>query len=247
MGKHFNHSSPGTGCGQSALRWTCCLVISFLLHGLWLWLPRPPEQPAAAGLVPLHISLRPLPEGEKIEGLSDHTAPPAPPSIGESPIAKPQRVPVPARAAEEYEEVEAVTEELPSSAELMDSTPARQMSRHADGPPTSEPEPSSPATASGTPDVSLVEAQLITGSGRPPSYPRMARERGWQGVTTIGVRVGTDGGVEKLWVASSSGYRLLDQAALAAVRHWRFQPAKIGERAVPGEVRVPIIFELREH
>lgn len=44
--------------------------------------------------------------------------------------------------------------------------------------------------------------------------------------------------------ASSSGRRMLDTAAVAAVKRWTFVPAKRGDEAVDGWVNVPIDFKL---
>ena len=45
-------------------------------------------------------------------------------------------------------------------------------------------------------------------------------------------------------VHKSSGSQRLDDAALAAVRRWRFVPARTGERTVAGIALVPIHFQL---
>lgn len=45
-------------------------------------------------------------------------------------------------------------------------------------------------------------------------------------------------------VASSSGHDLLDDAAVEAVNHWHFVPAKRGGQPVDSWVNVPINFNL---
>jgi protein TonB len=47
-------------------------------------------------------------------------------------------------------------------------------------------------------------------------------------------------------VAQSSGSRVLDNAALKAVRKWRWEPARRGEEPVASTVRCRIRFELEE-
>jgi protein TonB len=91
----------------------------------------------------------------------------------------------------------------------------------------------------------ISEAMPLTDQNSPPIYPRLAKERGWQGLVLLQVQVSSEGRVQALWVEASSGYDLLDQAALAAVRQWHFQPAQQDGRALAGRVRVPIAFELR--
>ncbi|WP_025323815.1 TonB family protein [Deferrisoma camini] len=78
----------------------------------------------------------------------------------------------------------------------------------------------------------------------PPPYPRLARRRGWQGVVRLRVRVSPDGRVLDASVEQSSGYRVLDRAALEAVRGWRFRPAVRGGEPVASEVVVPVRFSL---
>jgi protein TonB len=45
-------------------------------------------------------------------------------------------------------------------------------------------------------------------------------------------------------IKTSSGSARLDEAAEAAVRQWRFVPAKQGEAAVAAWVLVPLVFKL---
>ena len=47
-------------------------------------------------------------------------------------------------------------------------------------------------------------------------------------------------------IKKSSGFRLLDQAAIKAVRHWKFQPGRIGDLPVESKVEIPIKFSLQE-
>jgi protein TonB len=49
------------------------------------------------------------------------------------------------------------------------------------------------------------------------AYPMMARRHGWQGQVRVGLRVEADGRLSHVRIAHSSGYRLLDSAALAAL------------------------------
>lgn len=78
----------------------------------------------------------------------------------------------------------------------------------------------------------------------PPPYPAIARSRGWQGETVLRVLVGADGAVLSAEVSRSSGHRPLDQAALGAVRTWRFAPAIEQGLAVSAWVQVPVVFRL---
>jgi len=48
-------------------------------------------------------------------------------------------------------------------------------------------------------------------------------------------------------IARSSGAADLDQAAIEAVRRWRFHPARQGGVAVASRVQVPVRFQLSRH
>ena len=77
-----------------------------------------------------------------------------------------------------------------------------------------------------------------------PRYPREARNHGWQGTTLLRVEVKPSGEACKIEVAQSSGYALLDDASVEAVRSWKFVPARLGDQAVAGAVEVPITYKL---
>jgi protein TonB len=78
----------------------------------------------------------------------------------------------------------------------------------------------------------------------PPMYPETARRAGWEGRVTVRVEVSADGLPMSVALEKSSGYGVLDQAALRAVKGWRFQPRTIGGVAMAGMVDVPVNFTL---
>lgn len=78
-----------------------------------------------------------------------------------------------------------------------------------------------------------------------PGYPRLARRRGEEGRVLIRVAIRADGRVERVSIARSSDHKLLDRAALDAVRQWRFRPALRAGRAVTATLTVPVVFRLR--
>lgn len=77
-----------------------------------------------------------------------------------------------------------------------------------------------------------------------PDYPLAARQNHWQGRVLLRVLISANGQCEKLFVQRSSGHAALDGSALAAVRHWRFVPAKRGDTPEASWATVPIDFEL---
>lgn len=79
-----------------------------------------------------------------------------------------------------------------------------------------------------------------------PHYPTVARRRGIEGTVILDVLVNAAGLPERVAIARSSGSGLLDDAALEAVRRWRFRPARRAGEPVEGKVAVPITFRLVE-
>jgi protein TonB len=77
-----------------------------------------------------------------------------------------------------------------------------------------------------------------------PQYPLLARRRGQEGLVVVTVKVTVEGRVANVALKESSGFPLLDDAALEAVREGEFEPARIGSRAVETEIEVPVRFKL---
>lgn len=106
--------------------------------------------------------------------------------------------------------------------------------------------PSPPPSVTGGPTASsYVDAAPIYAENPPPRYPRVALLQGWSGEVWIRVRVSSSGRVLDATIEHSSGHRVLDSAALKAVRRWRFHPARRGDTPMAGDVRLPIRFKLR--
>lgn len=79
---------------------------------------------------------------------------------------------------------------------------------------------------------------------RPP-YPVKARSNGYQGRVLLVVIVNKRGRAKTISLHKSSGYVVLDRAALKTVKKWRFRPAL--KNGIPVEARVilPIKFRLK--
>lgn len=82
------------------------------------------------------------------------------------------------------------------------------------------------------------------GSNPKPKYPGIATSRGWEGTVRLLVKVSAAGDSEEVTVQRSSGYDVLDEAAIEAVEKWKFIPAKRGNTPVSSSVVVPINFVL---
>lgn len=89
------------------------------------------------------------------------------------------------------------------------------------------------------------DAAAFSRSNPPPVYPESARRWRQRGIVVISVSVSAQGLVTALRLRDSSGFPALDEAALAAVRHWRFAPATRGGAAVAAQGYVELQFVLR--
>ena len=76
-----------------------------------------------------------------------------------------------------------------------------------------------------------------------PEYPELARAAGIQGTVFVEVLIGKNGLVEKARILKSNP--MLDDAALAAVRQFRFSPAMQRDKNVRVRISIPIVFKLR--
>jgi TonB family protein len=75
-----------------------------------------------------------------------------------------------------------------------------------------------------------------------PSYPAEARNRGVEGQVLLAVVVGADGSV--LEASVESGHPLLNDAALDAVRQWKFEPMLVDGAPAESEARIRVTFTL---
>ncbi len=110
-----------------------------------------------------------------------------------------------------------------------------------EGPPTAAPS-RAPAIVTGVDlSASMTEAT-------PPRYPYQSRRAKEEGTVVLAVLLGLDGRVERVSIHKSSGHRRLDDAALEAVRRWRWSPRlRDGVPvAVSGLVDIPFMLKHRE-
>ncbi len=77
-----------------------------------------------------------------------------------------------------------------------------------------------------------------------PAYPEPARRRGEHGTVELRLKILPDGRVGEVSVGKSSGFHVLDEAAVAATKTWRFLPAMRGPKPTEASVEVPVRFEL---
>lgn len=77
-----------------------------------------------------------------------------------------------------------------------------------------------------------------------PAYPALSRRNGEEGKVLLRVLVSADGKAQEVLLHQGSGFVRLDDAALDAVRRWRFVPARRGDDAFSDWVIVPVVFKL---
>ncbi len=81
----------------------------------------------------------------------------------------------------------------------------------------------------------------------PPVYPEMARLRGYEGIVLVFAEILPTGRVGDVKIRKSSGYAILDQSAIQAVKPWKFEPAKKAGNPFTAWVELPIKFILQHH
>src|SRR6266446_636362 len=77
-----------------------------------------------------------------------------------------------------------------------------------------------------------------------PSYPPLARQTRISGTVRLHAIIGKDGTIQSLEVMS--GHPLLQQAALDAVRQWRYQPTLLNGDPVDVDTTIDVIFSLNQ-
>ena len=92
--------------------------------------------------------------------------------------------------------------------------------------------------------VGVQETEPVLIDGPAPRYPPLALRRGWEGTTVVRIVVQPDGRVSRVEVDQSSGFELLDDAALEAIRSWRFQPGTRGGLVSESEILHRVRFRL---
>ena len=101
--------------------------------------------------------------------------------------------------------------------------------------------PPSPVVLDAEPDY---RANYLN-NARPP-YPMVARRMGYHGKVILNVEVLAEGKAGQVVLQQSSGYEILDNAALQTVKTWRFTPATRLGQPVTQWFLVPIKFSLED-
>jgi len=94
-------------------------------------------------------------------------------------------------------------------------------------------------------DERMTLARPRYGENPKPVYPPEARKKGYQGDVLLRAEVLANGRVGDVELKKSSGHEILDRSALAAVKQWKFIPAREGEKTVAVWVTIPVTFQLQ--
>lgn len=244
MGQAFFNLPQGGDCARI---WRICGIISVLLHGLVL---------GALGFAP-PVDFVKSPDTSISIDLDMIGAPPL--NSASAPLETPA-------APEETQEAQAVPEKVvePESAPLKAERPkpkpaskkvetrkpvlqksvvTRKRASDQPGPEIATGTGKTPVKSEGS---GVISPSLLGGSTTPrPQYPELARKRGQEGTVNVRCQVDSSGQVTSVSVAKSSGFKLLDDAALKVVGKWKFKPAYKDGVSVPGTVVVPVQFKLQ--
>ena len=198
-----------------------CLGLGVMLTQASTTPPKPVEPPTMVGLL-----LPPAPE--KVET-------PKP-----KPQPKPEPKPEPAKPKKRH----------PPKAKPLPKAPPSEKAIQAPAPEPEVAKPVKTAPAKTAPKaahaVQPPSAQAQGLQNRAPKYPQLSRKKKEQGTVLLKLLVKADGTVGNISVLKSSGFSRLDQAALQAVKHWRFVPAKQQGQSIDFWYEMPMTFALNQ-
>ena len=90
----------------------------------------------------------------------------------------------------------------------------------------------------------IMAHDLIAVLRRPPSYPRLLKRQGVEGHVLVEFTVTEQGLVRDPLILESKPHADFGQAVIKTVRHWKFQPYRLGGKPVAVRVRQGVDFSL---
>lgn len=212
-----------------------------LVHVMLLWflatthsLPRPVRHEMSVSIMPSApqaAQVQPRLEEHKLE--EPRRAPPAP--VKTTPVI------VPATPVATATPILMTTPASTPAAPAAISTPAVIAAAPVEAVEASSPPNATPVAPDREPDY---RAAYL--NNPPPAYPMVARRMGWQGRVVLNVEVLASGLPGEVKLHQGSGHDVLDNAAIQAVRGWKFTAARQGGQVVSKWFLVPIPFILKE-
>ncbi|QJR31058.1 energy transducer TonB [Limnobacter sp. SAORIC-580] len=166
-------------------------------------------------------------------------APPPPKPVPPPPKPEPKPVPTPKPVAKPTPKPtpkpEPVREVAPE--------PVQQAAPAAPAPPAPPVQQATPAPEAPAP-VTPPRTDAAHLNNPAPQYPALSRRLGEQGRVMLDVYILPDGSVGEIKLNRSSGFPRLDNAALQAVKTWKYVPAKRGDKPIPFWYVQPVSFVL---
>lgn len=138
-------------------------------------------------------------------------------------------------------------EEKPQPRQLVAETPVVAATDAVAVPPAPTPAPA-PVIAAPVGPVTLgADLSVSCPERTAPTYPLLSRRMNETGTTVLRVELDEQGQVSSARIATGSGFVRLDDAALAAVKSWRCNPAQRNGQAVRAVALQPFKFVLQGH
>tara|TARA_R110001599_G_scaffold291390_1_gene494922 strand:- start:1819 stop:2682 length:864 start_codon:yes stop_codon:yes gene_type:complete len=208
--------------------------------------PPPPRQaPRIKPVVTTPYAARKIAVVPEVSPSRVQTAEKAPAKAVPLPKAKPPEAKITEVAAKPVEKI--VAKPIPKAMKPPEQRPVPEIAKKPVTEPVLEPAKKLVAVAPAVGQNEGEDDSTVIHKARyrhqvPPSYPRRALDLGQQGTVTLHAEVLPSGDPRELKIAKSSGHRLLDMAALAAVKKWKFEPTSVNGSAIVSWVRVPVNF-----
>ncbi len=239
--------------------WLAVLAAALLTAGMFVLMPfadlfAPPPEPTL-DIRPVAAMLHRRPPPPAAEPLAEPPPPPEPVAVTPPPDLP---LPPPASAAKLPPIHLAPATPLPSlDLDLRfatDITPPLLPASAPDPVPLETPTPvpaaesiSAPPPAPDEPvDETTVDQAPVPLSRPSPAYPAWAQRRGIEGSVLVRFTVDVQGQVQDITVEESTPGTVFADAAVEAVRQWRFEPGRKDGRPVPTRLQVRIRFEVRQ-
>lgn len=221
--------------------WIIALVLSLLAHLLFWYARNRVDLSTVSATDPsptLNVTLVATPSS------SSNPAPQLPPPV-KPPTLPPKPKPIQPKPQPSLKPL--------MKPKLVTETETKPTSDVAKDPPTAAPVAPPAASQSGPPATAAPPAGHYEGPrinadylhNPRPEYPHSAKRAGQEGRVLLRVQILADGSAGSVSVARTSGFEALDEAAVEAVRKWKFVPAKRDGNPVESAVNVPINFNLK--
>ncbi len=199
------------------------------------------SQPAAAAAAPT-LPARTPPASAPPPKPAAAKAPPPPPPV---PVAPPSERAVTAPVTERRAAQQVEPQAQPAPA--LRTAPAESAPQPQAAAAPAKPSDGGARGAAKAVDAPITMPRVEAGhlTNPPPLYPPASRRFREQGQVQLDVLILADGTVGEIRIRTGSGYARLDDAALSAVRRWRYQPARRGGTPIPYWYVQPIVFSLQ--